>query len=91
MLPYSLQRRSVIVQAMAGAGKTAAFVLTALALLKPSERRMQALLLSETRELAMQTHSARRPSAIWGSPHAHAHVLPRHLHDQSDELHALSH
>src|SRR5687768_7401073 len=53
-IPPALEGRDVIVQARTGTGKTAAFGLPLLELLDPDLRRVQALVLAPTRELAHQ-------------------------------------
>src|SRR5512138_316976 len=75
VIPEVLAGRDVWAQASTGTGKTAAFVLPILHLLGPitTPRRVQALILSPTRELAKQTldviaalraHLPHRPKAI---------------------------
>jgi len=49
--------RDIIGQAQSGSGKTAAFVVGALAQVEPKKRKCQALVLAPTRELAIQIHS----------------------------------
>jgi len=51
-----LKGRDVIAQAQSGTGKTATFVVSILQKLSPSITGTQALILSPTRELALQTH-----------------------------------
>ncbi len=53
-LPPILQKKDVIAQAKTGSGKTAAFGLGLLSLLKVSQFRIQALIICPTRELADQ-------------------------------------
>lgn len=53
-IPLMLQRRDLIGQAQTGTGKTAAFALPILQLLKPTQQSPQALILAPTRELAIQ-------------------------------------
>jgi ATP-dependent RNA helicase DeaD len=53
-IPLLLQGRDVIGVAQTGTGKTAAFGLPLLAAVDPTQRRVQALVLVPTRELAMQ-------------------------------------
>ncbi len=50
-----LECKDVIVQAQSGTGKTGCFTISTLALIDTSESSIQAILLSPTRELAMQT------------------------------------
>ena len=50
-----LECKDVIVQAQSGTGKTGCFTISTLALIDTSETSIQAILLSPTRELAMQT------------------------------------
>lgn len=50
-----LDCKDVIVQAQSGTGKTGCFTISTLSLINPNESSVQALLLSPTRELAMQT------------------------------------
>jgi ATP-dependent RNA helicase DeaD len=58
VIPHLLQGRDVIAQARTGTGKTAAFALPALQTLDPESREVQVLVLSPTRELAMQVGKA---------------------------------
>jgi ATP-dependent RNA helicase DeaD len=57
-IPLLLEGLDVIGQAQTGTGKTAAFALPLIERLDPSERRVQALILTPTRELAMQVAEA---------------------------------
>ncbi|AMX03128.1 DEAD/DEAH box helicase [Microbulbifer thermotolerans] len=57
-IPSLLEGRDVLGQAQTGTGKTAAFALPLLAQLDLSERRVQALVLAPTRELAIQVAEA---------------------------------
>ncbi len=54
VIPIVLSGRDVIVQAQTGTGKTAAFALPILHQRHPLEHRVQALILTPTRELALQ-------------------------------------
>ena len=54
VIPIVLSGRDVIVQAQTGTGKTAAFALPILQQCRPLEQRVQALVLTPTRELALQ-------------------------------------
>ncbi len=54
-IPYILEGKDIIGQAQTGTGKTAAFAIPILELIDPSDRRIQALILCPTRELAIQT------------------------------------
>lgn len=54
-IPYVLKGRDVIGQAQTGTGKTAAFGLPTLQKINTSRRTVQALVVSPTRELAIQT------------------------------------
>ena len=58
MIPIMLTGADVIGQAQTGTGKTAAFALPILQNLIPGQRKPQALVLSPTRELAMQVAKA---------------------------------
>lgn len=58
VIPHLLQGRDVIAQARTGTGKTAAFALPALHNLDPGNKEVQVLVLSPTRELAMQVGKA---------------------------------
>merc|ERR1711985_210266 len=53
-IPVALNGRDIICQAKSGMGKTAVFVLAILHMLKPEEGVCHALVLTHTRELAMQ-------------------------------------
>ena len=50
-----IMNRDIIAQAQSGTGKTGCFTVGTLAIIDPSSNNIQALLLSPTRELAMQT------------------------------------
>ena len=54
VIPHLLEGRDVIAQARTGTGKTAAFALPALHNLDSDDKNVQVLILSPTRELAMQ-------------------------------------
>jgi ATP-dependent RNA helicase DeaD len=53
-IPVIMEGRDVIGQAQTGTGKTAAFGIPAIESIDPSDRRVQALILCPTRELAIQ-------------------------------------
>src|SRR5690606_37477341 len=53
-IPFLLEGKDVIGQAQTGTGKTAAFSIPMLENLDPSEKKIQALVLCPTRELALQ-------------------------------------
>jgi ATP-dependent RNA helicase DeaD len=57
-IPLLLSGRDVIGQAQTGSGKTAAFSLPILSRLKPGQHGVQALIMTPTRELALQVASA---------------------------------
>src|SRR5690606_32125147 len=57
-IPPLLEGRDVLGQAQTGTGKTAAFALPALARLDPAGRKPQVLVLTPTRELAIQVAEA---------------------------------
>ncbi len=57
-IPEMLAGRDVLGRAQTGTGKTAAYGLPLLQMLDPKDRRVQALVLSPTRELAVQVTSA---------------------------------
>ncbi|MEJ7715537.1 MAG: DEAD/DEAH box helicase [Thermoleophilaceae bacterium] len=59
-IPLLLQGRDVIGQAQTGTGKTAAFGLPMLEYVDPSDREVQALVLTPTRELCIQVTQALR-------------------------------
>lgn len=54
-IPIALTKRDVLARAKNGTGKTAAFVIPALQQIDVSKKKIQALLLVPTRELALQT------------------------------------
>jgi len=54
-IPFILEGKDMIGQAQTGTGKTAAFAIPILELIDLSDRRIQALILCPTRELAIQT------------------------------------
>ena len=53
-IPFILQGKDVIGQAQTGTGKTAAFGIPALEMVNPAQKRLQAVILCPTRELAIQ-------------------------------------
>lgn len=53
-LPYMLEGRDIMVQSRTGSGKTGAYLLPLLARLDPAVQAVQALILTPTRELAVQ-------------------------------------
>ncbi|MBI3588520.1 DEAD/DEAH box helicase [Candidatus Micrarchaeota archaeon] len=69
-IPLSLAGRDVIGQAQTGTGKTAAFGLTILQKISPELPAVQAVILTPTRELAVQV--SREIAEL--SKHSHAHV-----------------
>ena len=59
-LPYLMAGRDIMVQSRTGSGKTGAYLLPLLSLLDAAEKKVQALILAPTRELASQVeHEAR--------------------------------
>jgi len=59
-IPHLLSGRDVVGQAQTGTGKTAAFSLPLLEQIDPNRKGVQALILTPTRELAMQVYQAIR-------------------------------
>ena len=57
-VPALLQGRDIFGQSQTGTGKTAAFSLPALELIDPSDKSVQVLILTPTRELAQQVGDA---------------------------------
>jgi len=57
-IPALLQGRDIFGQSQTGTGKTAAFSLPALELIDPSDKSVQVLILTPTRELAQQVGDA---------------------------------
>lgn len=55
-IPYLLKGRDLIVQSKTGSGKTGAFLLPIFAGIDPDEKKVQALIMAPTRELARQIH-----------------------------------
>ena len=53
-LPYMLQQRDIMIQSRTGSGKTGAYLLPLLNRLDPALQSVQALVLTPTRELAVQ-------------------------------------
>ena len=53
-IPVMMEGRDIIGQAQTGTGKTAAFGIPALQKVDPAEKKTQVLILSPTRELAIQ-------------------------------------
>ena len=58
IIPHMIQGRDVLAQSETGSGKTAAFALPILSRLKKKSRRPQALVLTPTRELAIQVSTS---------------------------------
>jgi len=56
-IPQALNGRDVICQAKSGMGKTAVFVLSILHMLKPDKSQCQTVVLTHTRELAVQIYN----------------------------------
>ncbi|AGO11443.1 AaceriACR197Wp [[Ashbya] aceris (nom. inval.)] len=54
-IPIALARRDILARAKNGTGKTAAFVIPTLEIVKPKVNKIQALIMVPTRELALQT------------------------------------
>jgi ATP-dependent RNA helicase DeaD len=76
-IPLLLAGRDLIGQAPTGTGKTAAFALPILQKLDPMDRRVQALVLTPTRELAIQVAEAIHTYARWlGPAQGTVRVLP---------------
>ena len=71
-IPLMLEGSDVIAQAQTGTGKTAAFALPILDKIEPGTRLPQALILTPTRELAVQVaeafHSYSKHRPIWVLP-----------------------
>src|SRR5699024_9081490 len=57
-IPVLIDGKDVIAQAQTGSGKTAAFGLPMIEAIEPQDRRVQALVLAPTRELAIQASEA---------------------------------
>lgn len=64
-IPLIMEGKDVIGQAQTGTGKTAAFGIPLLQKVKPADRRVQAIVLTPTRELAIQVSSELRKIAIY--------------------------
>jgi ATP-dependent RNA helicase DeaD len=71
-IPHLLSGRDVVGQAQTGTGKTAAFSLPLLEQLNPSSNAVQALILTPTRELALQVYQSIRSFNI----DRRLHILP---------------
>lgn len=71
-IPHLLSGRDVVGQAQTGTGKTAAFALPILERIDPKNRAVQALILTPTRELAMQVNQAMRQF----NPDRQVYILP---------------
>jgi ATP-dependent RNA helicase DeaD len=91
-IPLLLAGRDVIGQAQTGTGKTAAFALPTLERLDPKRPRVQALVLTPTRELALQVSEAFHKYARYVG---NVRVLPVYggqpIHKQVDRLEAGVH
>jgi ATP-dependent RNA helicase DeaD len=72
-IPELLLGRDLVGQAQTGTGKTAAFALPMLAALDPSQRSPQVLVLTPTRELAIQVAEA---FSSYAAQMSHVRVLP---------------
>jgi len=55
VIPQALEEKNLIVQSQTGSGKTASFVIPVLNLIDTNLRKPQGLILSPTRELAIQS------------------------------------
>jgi len=64
-IPHILEGRDIVGGARTGSGKTAAYGLPLLHKIDPSKRNVQALVLTPTRELALQVEAALRSYAIY--------------------------
>ncbi len=69
-IPHLMAGRDVLGMAQTGTGKTAAFALPIMERIDPESRDVQALVLTPTRELAMQVGQAMRQFMISGEPDA---------------------
>ena len=64
-IPVLLEGRDIIGQAQTGTGKTAAFGIPMIQRVEPSLRRLQAIVLCPTRELAIQAAEEIRKLCTW--------------------------
>ena len=87
-IPVLLAGRDVIGQAQTGTGKTAAFALPILQNLDPNARAVQALVLTPTRELAIQVAEAVHTYSRPGSDRTRAAGLRRAAYPETAGTHA---
>ncbi|MGB3199733.1 MAG: DEAD/DEAH box helicase [Nodosilinea sp.] len=85
-IPHLLSGRDLIGQAQTGTGKTAAFALPMMEQVDPSNPAVQALILTPTRELAMQVCQAMRGFRISGRPKVLALYGGQSIERQQDQL-----
>jgi len=91
-IPPLLEGRDLIGQAQTGTGKTAAFALPLLQRINPKKRRIQGLVLTPTRELALQVaESVKRYSAKMGHVRVSAVYGGQAIVPQMRELKAGAH
>jgi ATP-dependent RNA helicase DeaD len=85
-IPHLLSGRDLIGQAQTGTGKTAAFSLPLMEQVDPSNPAVQALVLTPTRELAIQVCQAMRGFRISGRPKVLALYGGQSIERQQDQL-----
>ena len=85
-IPAVLEGKDIIGQSQTGTGKTAAFGIPCLERIDPDDRRLQAMILCPTRELAIQVSEEFRKllqclyQTIWGFVEDHRTLFLRKLH-----------
>ena len=85
-IPHLLSGRDLIGQAQTGTGKTAAFALPLMEQVDSSNPSVQALVLTPTRELAIQVCQAMRGFRINGRPNVLAIYGGQSIERQQDQL-----
>eukprot|EP00747_Dinoflagellata_sp_TGD_P140289 gnl/TRDRNA2_/TRDRNA2_175985_c0_seq1.p1 gnl/TRDRNA2_/TRDRNA2_175985_c0~~gnl/TRDRNA2_/TRDRNA2_175985_c0_seq1.p1 ORF type:complete len:441 (-),score=2.86 gnl/TRDRNA2_/TRDRNA2_175985_c0_seq1:111-1433(-) len=89
-IPQALNGRDIICQAKSGMGKTAVFVLSILHMIKPEKDRCQAVVITHTRELAIQAYSEFKRFAKDASLYIDYYLGGEPLHLQTKKLETTS-
>lgn len=91
-IPFLLEGRDVVAQAQTGTGKTLAFVLPMLERIKPNEPHVQALIVTPTRELAVQiTNEVKKMAAHVEGVHVLAVYGGQDVEQQMKKLKGATH
>lgn len=71
VIPAAIQGESLVVESATGSGKTHAFLLSILQRIDPTQQNVQAVILSPTRELAMQLYQVCLQLVKYATPEIH--------------------